>query len=505
MFRKLVFFVVLQFFFQPVLIAVDQFSLDQISDQFPYQGFEEKIEFWKSIYTIYGEQDMVFHDEESPGIIYDVVQFKKSTTGNTKEKRRQRKTLKNKQRELEKILHQIRVLGIRSKKLNSQHKRVIELLQSQNHPLTSTSLRKLQKNIRYQRGIKEKFRQGIIRSGKYLEQMEKIFKEHNLPVELTLLPHVESSFNYKAYSKRGAAGLWQFMRGTGREYMKINRSIDERLDPIRSAEAAAQFLKENHEVLGSWPLAITAFNHGRNGMKRAKKKFGNDLVEIVQKYKSRIFKFASKNFYSEFLAAVEVVRNQENYFKNISIDPPIQLDIVQLSKSCPLDYLLKTTKINESVLRTHNPQFRPYIWEKSRIFPAKSYLRIPKGQKSFFLASLKKSPSIATLGETVIAADGSTHYKIQHGDNLGSIANTFGISIPQLQRNNGIRNTNLIYPGQLIIVKVASKRPTQYRVRWGDTLAKISRKFSISLRLLQDTNAIDNPHKILLGQILLIP
>ena len=84
MFRKLVFFVVLQFFFQPVLIAVDQFSLDQISDQFPYQGFEEKIEFWKSIYTIYGEQDMVFHDEESPGIIYDVVQFKKSTTGNTK-------------------------------------------------------------------------------------------------------------------------------------------------------------------------------------------------------------------------------------------------------------------------------------------------------------------------------------------------------------------------------------------------------------------------------------
>lgn len=505
MFRRLILFVVLQIIFQPVLLAVDQFSLDQISDQFPYRGFEEKIEFWKSVYTIYGEQDAIFHDEESPGLIYDVVRFKKSTTGNPKEKRRQRKILKGKQRELEQILYQIRTRGIHSKKLNSQHKRVIELLKSQNHPLTSTSLRKLQKNVRYQRGIKERFRQGIIRSGQYLKKMETIFQEHNLPIELTLLPHVESSFNYKAYSKRGAAGLWQFMRGTGREYMKINRSIDERLDPIRSAEAAAQFLKGNYQVLGSWPLAVTAFNHGRNGMRRAKKRFGNDLVEIVQKYRSRIFKFASKNFYSEFLAAVEVVRNQEKYFNDIQMDPPIQSDIVQLSKSCPLDYLLKTTKLNENVLRTYNPQFRPHIWKNSRVFPAKSYLRIPKGQKSFFLASLKKAPSVATLGETVIAADGSTRYKIQHGDNLGLIANTFGISITQLKRNNGIRNANLIYPGQLLIIKGPSKRPTQYRVRWGDTLAKISRKFRVSLRLLQDTNAIDNPHKILLGQVLLIP
>jgi len=88
---------------------------------------------------------------------------------------------------------------------------------------------------------------------------------------------------------------------------------------------------------------------------------------------------------------------------------------------------------------------------------------------------------------------------------LGLIANTFGISITQLKRNNGIRNANLIYPGQLLIIKGPSKRPTQYRVRWGDTLAKISRKFRVSLSLLQDTNAIDNPHKILLGQILLIP
>ena len=170
------------------------------------------------------------------------------------------------------------------------------------------------------------------------------------------------------------------------------------------------------------------------------------------------------------------------------MDPPLQLDIVQLSKSCPLDYLLKTTKLNENVLRTYNPQFRPHIWKNSRIFPAKSYLRIPKGQKSFFLASLEKAPSVATVGETVIAADGSTHYKIQHGDNLGLIANTFGISITQLQRNNGIRNANLIYPGQLLIIKGPSKRPTQYRVRWGDTLAKISRKFRVSLRCLLYTS-----------------
>ncbi len=505
MFRWMVLLVLLQAGFQAGLLAADSFSLDQISDQFPYQGFEEKIEFWRSVFTRYGERDVLFHDQESPGLIYHVLTFEKRVVGNPAEKRRQRKILKKKQRELEQILYQIRVRGINSRKLNSQHKRIIELLRSQGHSPTSTLLRRLQKDVRYQRGIKEKFRQGLMRSGRHLDRMERVFQEHALPVELTLLPHVESSFDYQAYSKRGAAGPWQFMRGTGRRFMKINRSIDERLDTVRSTEAAARLFQENYKVLGSWPLAVTAFNHGQNGMRRAKRRFGDDLVKITQQYRSRIFGFASKNFYSEFLAAVEVARNYKNYFGDLQMDPPLQFDTVQLARSCPLNHLLQASTLDEDVLKAYNPQIRPHVWKNSRILPAGAYLRVPRGQKSHLLAALETAPPAAASGEVVTAADGSTRYRVQYGDNLGSIASTFGISVAKLQHSNGIRNANRIYPGQLLLIEGPSERPTRYRVRWGDTLAKIARKFSVSLRLLQDTNAIDNPHKIFPGQLLRIP
>ena len=101
-----------------------------------------------------------------------------------------------------------------------------------------------------------------------------------------MLPHVESSFNAAAYSKVGAAGLWQFMRSTGRRYMRVDDAVDERLDPYRSTEAAAQLLAYNYRVLGSWPLALTAYNHGAAGMRRAE---GNpcgtdDYVKINRTY-----------------------------------------------------------------------------------------------------------------------------------------------------------------------------------------------------------------------------
>ena len=130
-----------------------------------------------------------------------------------------------------------------------------------------------------------------------------------------MLPHVESSFNAAAYSKVGAAGLWQFMRSTGRRYMRVDDAVDERLDPYRSTEAAAQLLAYNYRVLGSWPLALTAYNHGAAGMRRAKESVGtDDFVKINRTYNSRTFGFASRNFFPSFLAALTIDENPEKYF-----------------------------------------------------------------------------------------------------------------------------------------------------------------------------------------------
>ena len=145
--------------------------------------------------------------------------------------------------------------------------------------------------------------------------MRREFRDRGLPEDLAYLPHVESSFNTHAYSKYGAAGMWQFMRATGRRFLKVNYVVDERLDPLTATRAAAQLLKDNHKLLGTWPLAITAYNHGEVGMQRAVRKMGTkDIVAIIERYKGRSFGFASRNFYPQFLAARRVARSWRAHF-----------------------------------------------------------------------------------------------------------------------------------------------------------------------------------------------
>ena len=145
--------------------------------------------------------------------------------------------------------------------------------------------------VRFQQGQKERFIEGLQRSGMYLDTIRAILQQYGIPPRLAYLPHVESSFNTEAYSKVGAAGLWQFMRGTGRLYgMQIDYSIDERRDPVTATIAAAKYLSSSYQEFKSWPLAITSYNHGVYGVKRAVNQTGSkDLAVIIQKYSSRSF------------------------------------------------------------------------------------------------------------------------------------------------------------------------------------------------------------------------
>jgi membrane-bound lytic murein transglycosylase D len=152
--------------------------------------------------------------------------------------------------------------------LSQREKRVVELFGVN---ADSNRLQQAASAIRAQQGLRERFHLSLERSGRYRDVMTAIFRQYGLPKELIGLPHVESLFDYQAYSKAGAAGLWQFTRSTGRLFMTINDDVDERLDPLRSTEAAAKLLRLNYNALeGSWPLAITAYNHGLDGMRRAK-------------------------------------------------------------------------------------------------------------------------------------------------------------------------------------------------------------------------------------------
>jgi membrane-bound lytic murein transglycosylase D len=172
-------------------------------------------------------------------------------------------------------------------------------------------------NLRVQQGLSEPFHDSLLRSRYYRPRMEQVFKRAGLPPELVALALVESGFSARVRSSAGALGIWQFTRSTGREFLKITRYRDDRLDPVRSTEAAAELLQSNYQALGNWPLAITAYNYGTGGTERAAAELGSDYVKIVRNYNGEHFGFAVKNYYSEFLAADQVYRYQDKYFPGI--------------------------------------------------------------------------------------------------------------------------------------------------------------------------------------------
>ncbi len=417
------------------------------------------VEFWKKIYAQYSYHQVLIHDAEDLDIVYEVVDFRDLFPDPEKVSDR------NKWKRIEKIkkrykrkLYNMAVKLQRRQPLNDEEKRIVALFGDRATPYR---LRRAARNIRGQRGMKEKFHEGLERSGLYFDHIRDIFKRYDLPEELIMLPHVESSFNYKAYSKYGAAGIWQFTRGTGRMFLKITYDVDERLDPILSTEAAAKLLKRNYQELQSWPLAITAYNHGLYGMKRAKRKFGDDLGKIVRHYKSRTFGFASRNFYAEFLAALEVATDYDNYFEDVKFHQPMVYQTFVTDKYYSVQSILETFDLTMEEFKAFNPALRPPVLRGERRIPRGYALRLPDRpelDERALWATLSSQKGFTTQVN-------SQWYKVRRGDNLSAIARRFGVPLYTLMEYNNIRNAHRIYAGQILkipesgdAVRLAKKR-----------------------------------------------
>ncbi len=262
------------------------------------------IEFWKRIYAEFGVGDFVLHDRENLDVIYDVVQV----TGTTNQGRAAdaaRDEIQRLREKYEDILVGL-AQGVPPEELGFEGRWVS---QAWGCPCPPEVLIRAISNMRVQQGLRERVDEGMRRARGLLPRILSILRRHNVPEELAALPMVESSFNPKAQSKAGAVGLWQFISSTGKRYLRITRRRDDRRDPIRATEAAARLLKHNYEALGSWPLAVTAYNHGKGGMLAARAAVGtSDIEEIIARYQGPRFGFASKNFYAEFLAALELIQ-----------------------------------------------------------------------------------------------------------------------------------------------------------------------------------------------------
>lgn len=335
----------------------------------PPAEFEPDIRFWTRIYTEVGTDGGLLHDERYLGVVYERMQFPKDLASS--ERARRVTAAKEKYRS---ILH--RLATAEAAEDESESRRVRALWPE------NTGARVFEEagqRIRFQLGQANRFREGLIRSGAYEAHIAETLANRGLPPELAALPHVESSFDPTARSHAGAAGLWQFIRSTGRRYMRVDKIVDERMDPYRSTLAAAQFLKLNYDLLGTWPLALTAYNHGPAGMRRAKEQLGtDDIVTIARKYQSRTFGFASRNYYIAFLAALEVDRNAEKYFGPLERRAEMKTHPVLLPAAVRASALERAFGLDRDLLRMLNPSLTSAVWRGERQVPRGFELRLPE-------------------------------------------------------------------------------------------------------------------------------
>ncbi|MDM8551121.1 LysM peptidoglycan-binding domain-containing protein [Desulfobacterales bacterium HSG2] len=379
--------------------------------------------------------------------------------------------------------------------------------------------------IRTQPGHAFSFKVGLIRSGRYVDAIKQILAEYDLPEELAYLPMIESAFNPAAVSHAGAAGMWQFMRRTGKAYdLTINELVDERKDPILSTHAAAKLLKSNYKILKSWPLAITAYNHGVRGMRKAVKHVNStDIGDILRGYDGRRFEFASRNFYAEFVAAADICRRYAEYFGKIEFDKPLKVARLKLPAYITVETLEKYSPLTASDIRDLNPALDPSVFEAGNFIPKDYGLNVLIQHRDILASSYESIPD--ALKHRYVPA--KSKYRVRRGETLSEIARAHNTSVEAFKKLNGIRKSRKIRSGQRLKVpgkyvsldvrsipqprtSLSENKPVKmfmkkHRVRRGQTLLRIAKFYNTSAKAIVKLNAIKNPQKIRAGQLLKIP
>jgi len=257
--------------------AASELAAPQIRAQSPSPfprpaALESSINFWVKAFTEWSERDFIVHDRNNVSLIYQKFHMPGDGAPTGEEVEWANAYLKAKYGDI------LNRLATGQQPIGWEEQRVAAMFKGQ----SPSAFARAAQNLRVQQGLSEQFHDSLLRSRYYRPKMEQVFTRAGLPPQLVALASVESGFSARVRSSAGALGIWQFTRSTGREFLKITRYRDDRLDPVRSTEAAAQLLQSNYQALGSWPLAITAYNYGTAGMERAAADFGSDYMKIVQ-------------------------------------------------------------------------------------------------------------------------------------------------------------------------------------------------------------------------------
>jgi len=365
-------------------------------------GLEPAVEFWKKIFSEYSLGQLVYFDPEDLSKIYEVVDVGEGSRSN-------------------------------------------EYIDSERARIAAANGVDIER-VKAQRGVKERTAAGLKRSGRYITQIQQIFRDRGLPPELTYLPIVESSYDIYARSSVGALGIWQFMQSTGRQYMRVNGAIDERRDPLESSRAAASYLKQAYDSLGNWPLAITSYNFGPAGMARAVAAVESDnLVELIQKYNHPYWGFAPKHFYAEFVAAVEIGSNYAQYFPELELEAATPIQELELTANTSVASLTKTTGLSRDELLGWNPA----LSRSMSIVPAGYRLKLPSDRTSEPLVTVAQMQAAPRQQQSRMQV---VHHRVKRGETIFQIAKRYGATVQNILQANGLRQAHMVRVGTTLVI-----------------------------------------------------
>lgn len=455
----------------------------------PPKKMENAVKFWISIYTEYQSYQGVLHDIDNLNVVYEKIDFNfiDSNSGLTESQ-------KAKARE--------NLLEERKKQIVASLKKLTDVTPEEELSDFDKNLRKLWEDqggvsaikqaaavdrVRFQLGQSDRMKEAIFLSGRYLPMMEEIFKNAGLPIQLTRLVFVESSFNVLARSKVGASGLWQIMPSAARGRLKVNKVVDLRNHPQKATELAAKMLKFNFEMLGSWPLAVTGYNHGPYGVKRlVERNKTRELGELIETGEGRRFGFASRNFYASFLAALEVESKAGTYFPGIKQDRTFQFTHLKPKQPIFFKDLVEAFNGDRTLAQLYNPHLQRSAYRNLVPLDSKSYLVVPEEKKDEIHKTLENS-----LAKEIVSVDSTSA--------SGSGSNKKAESSKGKPKE---RAEDRSVAASAAILDNSEQRT--YKVNRGDTLYQISKQFGVSIKSILSANDLKRS-RIRAGQVLLLP
>ncbi len=429
------------------LIAATASASSAQAESFPKPtALAPNVAFWKRVYIEWSINDIALHDMDDLSIVYRVVPVPARGEKN-KEGLGRKDVVAKATRELESALRELARKNPKDgSKLDGVEKVVFENLKNVSRPDKYSRLAQ----IRAQNGLRERFVQGYQNSGLFEQTIYTELRKGGLPDELIGIAFVESLFYMGAKSKVGAAGIWQFMTYTGREYVHLNDVIDERYDPILATEAAVKYLRQSKKELKEWPLIVTSYNYGRGGTKGLVNGAGTtDFNTILAVSKNKRFGFAARNYYASFLAVNEILKEQHPNLKGVQRKPAWSYDVVRVPFPVLAPQLYATGVVDQKSFEALNPGLTDAATAGKVVLPTGISVRVPTG-KGKDLATKVAALGKADRNKAMAMARGT--HKATGKQTIEQIAKTYGMEAQTLASTLGVEASHKPPKGTAISV-----------------------------------------------------